>query len=129
MKEYKNTSAWQDTEKLTTALTRLAVTFRPTEFNSNPEEDFLFNLKEKLILVPIKIAFAHNQNTLYAYLEQMSLAYLYLDDIKVLLKQAHSESYIKKHELDSITKEIDKTILSIKKLSALAIYTLPTIKM
>ena len=126
MKEYKKTNAWQDAEKLTTALTRLAVSIRPTEFNSNSEEDFLFDLKQKLVLVPTKIAFANQQSTLYLYLEHMSLAYVYLHDIKLLLKQANRKNYIQKPELDNIVKEIDKAALSISKQTALAMYVQPT---
>lgn len=125
MKEYKNTNAWQDSVKLTTALSRLTASFKSTQDTINPEEDFIFRLKENLVLIPTKIAFAHQQTTLSQFMDSMSMALYYLDDVKKLLKRAHKEGFISLQLLQNISKEIDCVYRSVQKTTSLAIYILP----
>ncbi|MDR0230031.1 MAG: four helix bundle protein [Flavobacteriaceae bacterium] len=122
MEDFKRINAWIDSVRLSTTLFRLAVKFE--SINDRPEDSdtFISDLKNKLVLIPTKIAYASQLENFDEYLKEISISLIYLYEVKAYLKKAYNQKLLNLELLNIYIGEIDKISRAIQQHRILRLY-------
>ncbi|MDR2221716.1 MAG: hypothetical protein LBE34_03140 [Flavobacteriaceae bacterium] len=122
MEDFKSFNAWIDSVRLSTILFRLAVKFESVDDTYDDNDNFLRDLKDKLVLIPTKIAYASQLENFDEYLKEMSISLVYLYEVKTYLKKAYNKKFMNLELLNIYVGEIDKISSSIQQHRMLRLY-------